>query len=114
MKSENEFLSNDEISSLFFQNIYLNAIEDLLIEVSEKLQKPLNQLYNSSLQSIFVLSSKQSETDQTHSASRKSNLRSQLKQVEEDLMLAWNKARLYHEGILLFLDDLKSNFENTF
>jgi len=62
---------------------------------------------------VFLTISKQSTPDSPNSMRTKQGRKQQLKQAEEELMIMWNKARLYYDGVQLFEgdDNMKSNLE---
>nr|CAB3267491.1 E3 UFM1-protein ligase 1 [Phallusia mammillata] len=109
------FMDVDEICDVLQKNL-LDCPENLLEEIAEQLQKPLQQSFQTMLKSVFLLTTQQhKEKDKTtketseksssqSDATPSSGIRSR-KQFEEEINTMWASARLSAEAIKVFPDN---------
>lgn len=93
------FMSLDEIQDVLRKHVP-DAPDELVIELSENLIRPLTKNYQEVVRSVFM-----SSTSSSSGASRKQNMRD----FQEEVSSLYNNIRLFEKGIKLFTDETESN-----
>ncbi|XP_069830857.1 E3 UFM1-protein ligase 1 [Dendropsophus ebraccatus] len=93
------FMSLEEIQDVLRKHVP-DAPEELVIELSENLVRPLTKSYQEVVRSVFM-----SSTSSSSGASRKQTM----KDFQEEVSTLYNNIRLFEKGIKLFTDETQSN-----
>ncbi|XP_075058903.1 E3 UFM1-protein ligase 1 [Mixophyes fleayi] len=93
------FMSLEEIQDVLRKHVP-DSPDDLVIELSENLIRPLTKSYQEVVRSVFM-----SSTSSVSGASRKQTM----KDFQEELSNLYNNIRLFEKGIKLFTDETQSN-----
>ncbi|XP_018414311.1 PREDICTED: E3 UFM1-protein ligase 1 [Nanorana parkeri] len=96
------FLSLEEIQDVLRKHV-ADSPDELLVELSENLIRPLTKSYQEVVRSVFM-----SSTSQASGASRKQTM----KDFQEEVSNLYTNIRLFEKGIKLFSDDTQSNLAN--
>ncbi|XP_075453607.1 E3 UFM1-protein ligase 1 [Ascaphus truei] len=96
---EMPFMSLKEIQDVLRKHV-LDCPDDLIIELSENLIRPLTKSYQEVVRSVFM-----SSTSSASGASRKQTM----KDFQEEISNLYNNIRLFEKGIKLFADETQSN-----
>ncbi|XP_072264766.1 E3 UFM1-protein ligase 1 [Pyxicephalus adspersus] len=96
---EIQFLSLEDIQDVLRKHI-ADSPDELLLELSENLIRPLTKSYQEVVRSVFM-----SSTSQASGASR----RQTMKDFQEEVSNLYNNIRLFEKGIKLFADETQSN-----
>ncbi|XP_077343348.1 E3 UFM1-protein ligase 1 [Lithobates pipiens] len=93
------FLSLEEIQDVLRKHV-ADSPDELLVELSENLIRPLTKSYQEVVRSVFM-----SSTSSASGTSRKQNM----KDFQEEVSNLYNNIRLFEKGIKLFADETQSN-----
>lgn len=93
------FMSLEEIQDVLRKHVP-DAPDELVIELSENLIRPLTKNYQEVVRSVFM-----SSTSSSSGASR----RQTMKDFQEEVSTLYNNIRLFEKGIKLFTDETESN-----
>ncbi|KAM5163262.1 E3 UFM1-protein ligase 1 [Mantella aurantiaca] len=93
------FLSLEEIQDVLRKHV-ADSPDELLVELSENLIRPLTKNYQEVVRSVFM-----SSTSPASGASRKQTM----KDFQEEVSNLYNNIRLFEKGIKLFTDETQSN-----
>ncbi|KAG8542320.1 hypothetical protein GDO81_026956 [Engystomops pustulosus] len=93
------FMSLEEIQDVLRKHVP-DAPDELLIELSENLIRPLTKNYQEVVRSVFM-----SSTSSSSGASRKQTM----KDFQEEVSTLYNNIRLFEKGIKLFTDETQNN-----
>ncbi|XP_056422121.1 E3 UFM1-protein ligase 1 [Hyla sarda] len=93
------FMSLEEIQDVLRKHVP-DAPDELVIELSDNLVRPLTKSYQEVVRSVFM-----SSTSSSSGASRKQTM----KDFQEEVSSLYNNIRLFEKGIKLFTDETQSN-----
>ncbi|KAM9315624.1 E3 UFM1-protein ligase 1 [Gastrophryne carolinensis] len=96
---ETPFLSLEEIQEVLRKHVP-DSPDEMLIELSENLIRPLTKNYQEVVRSVFL-----STTSQASGTSRKQTM----KDFQEEVSNLYSNIRLFEKGIKLFTDETQSN-----
>jgi len=109
-EESNSFMIMEEVIEVLTKSLK-NCPVKVVKEVAEEIFKPLQKIYQNAVQSVFIKVAQSSKSNLTNTMSMKQNNRAFLKQLEDELNVMWNRARLCIEGLQLFDAAIKQNFE---
>uniref|UniRef100_A0A8C5QZ63 E3 UFM1-protein ligase 1 n=1 Tax=Leptobrachium leishanense TaxID=445787 RepID=A0A8C5QZ63_9ANUR len=93
------FMSLEEIQNVLRKHAS-DCPDELILELSENLIRPLTKNYQEVVRSVFM-----SSTSSASGTSRKQNM----KDFQEEISSLYNNIRLFEKGIKLFADETQSN-----
>ncbi|XP_063773080.1 E3 UFM1-protein ligase 1 [Pseudophryne corroboree] len=93
------FMSLEEIQDVLRKHVP-DSPDELIVELSENLIRPLTKSYQEVVRSVFM-----SSTSSSSGATR----RQTMKDFQEELSTLYNNIRLFEKGIKLFTDETQSN-----
>ncbi|KAM4772730.1 E3 UFM1-protein ligase 1 [Rhinophrynus dorsalis] len=98
-EQEIAFMSLEEIQDILRKH-FPDCPDELIIELSENLIRPLTKSYQEVVRSVFM-----SSTSSSSGASRKQTM----KDFQEEVTNLYNNIRLFEKGVKLFTDETQSN-----